>query len=201
MPAASSAVRNSGVSRSIRRRRSRAAARRRGRIDSPRARLSPDVLGHDHEQQHQADEHQDEVAGQVRPSRGVVTADGQHAEERRERDHGQDVQARQEHERHDLEPVGRVPVGAHVAEDAQDVDGRGEADERAADHERDHDQARHVDAQVDGGARVGAQHVQAGAERGPREHHVDDEHDHERHDHADVDGGARAGPRASRPPG
>ena len=89
----------------------------------------------------------------------------------------QRVEPGQEHERHDLEAVGRVPVGAHVAEDAQDVHRGGEADERAAEHEGDDDEPGHVDAQVDRGTRVGAQHVQAGAERGPGEQPVDGQHD------------------------
>ena len=125
-----------------------------GAMDSPRARLSRQVLRADHEQQQDAHEQEHEVARASSARRAAYSAaDREQAEERRERDQGQRVHASQEHERHDGQPVRRVPVGAHVAEDALDVDRGGEADERAADEERDDDEARHVDAHVDRGPR------------------------------------------------
>ena len=44
-----------------------------------------------------------------------------------EADRGKAVEARQEDQRDDRQAVGRVPVGAHIALDAEDVDGAGKA--------------------------------------------------------------------------
>ena len=56
-------------------------------------------------------------------------------EEGDERDHRERVQPGEEDERdHDV-AVGRVPVGAHVAPEAEDLDRGREADEGAGDEE------------------------------------------------------------------
>ena len=54
-------------------------------------------------------------------------------EEEHEGDDRQGVEAREEDEGEHRDAVSRVPVGAHVAPDAEDVDGGGQADEDAAD--------------------------------------------------------------------
>src|SRR5438128_736317 len=78
------------------------------------------------EEQDEPDEHEQEVRRQVRDRGGEVTAGRDDREERDERDHGKRVQTGEEDERDDRVAVGRVPAGADVALQAEDVGGGGE---------------------------------------------------------------------------
>ena len=119
-----------------------------GQVAAPEVPAAAEHLGHGHEDQDEPDQDQRELVGQAGLLGGEVAADGQQGQEGHEGDDGDRVEAGQEDQGHDQQAEGRVPVGAHVAPDAQDLGRGGQADERAADEEAGHDQARHVDPGV-----------------------------------------------------
>ena len=84
--------------------------------------------------------------------------------------------------------VGRIPVGAHRAPHAEDLDRAGQAGKAGAEREGGVGELRDGEPGMDGGARIGADDLQLEAEGGAGHQEMDEQHGDDRQDDAAVDG-------------
>ena len=96
----------------------------------------------------------------------------------------------EEDQRDDHQAVGRVPVGPHIAPDAENFDRTGKAGKAGAEREHHHHQRTEGKPYVHRRPRVRADDAQSQAERRPRHQPVDEEDYRNADDHPDIDGGA-----------
>ena len=124
------------------------------------------------------------------PPRGALAADHQDGKEQRKADDAVGMKASEKDERHDEQSVGRIPIGAHRALHAKDLDRPGESGEPGAQREGRESQFRHTKPGMRRGARIGADDPQLEAERGARHQQMHQHDGDDRDQDAAVDGGA-----------